>query len=195
MEFVNSIFAFKKTKRKLVADIKIPIPINITGAENLMDPMSAIAIAGSAFNAIKAGFEHGREIESMAGDIGRWMGAIKDVREGAAKKKKKTYGSIEEEAFEEFAALKEAERMENELRQFVNINYGPDSWNQIVRIQAEIRVREQEAIAQAKREHDEFIEKICIWVGVTAILALLVFMVMVAISVADASNAMLLARL
>ena len=40
-----------------------------------MDPMSAIAIAGTAFNAIKAGFEHGREIETMAGDIGRWMGA------------------------------------------------------------------------------------------------------------------------
>ena len=114
-----------------------------------MDPMSAIAIAGTAFNAIKAGFEHGREIETMAGDIGRWMGAIKDVKDGAKQKKKKSYGSIEEEAFEEFAALKEAERMENELRQFVNMNYGPQSWNEIVRIQAEIRVREQEAIAQA----------------------------------------------
>ena len=51
-----------------------------------MDPMSAIAIAGTAFNAIKAGFEHGREIETMAGDIGRWMGAFKDVKAGAANK-------------------------------------------------------------------------------------------------------------
>ena len=57
-----------------------------------MDPMSAIAIAGTAFNAIKAGFEHGREIEAMAGDVGRWMGAIKDVKDGANKKKKKMYG-------------------------------------------------------------------------------------------------------
>ncbi len=53
-----------------------------------MDPMSAIAIAGTAFNAIKAGFEHGREIEAMAGAMGRWMGAIKDVKDGAQKKKK-----------------------------------------------------------------------------------------------------------
>ena len=75
-----------------------------------MDPMSAIAIAGTAFNAIKAGFEHGREIEAMAGDMGRWMGAIKDDKDKSNKKKKKMYGSIEEEAFEEFAALKEAER-------------------------------------------------------------------------------------
>ena len=158
-----------------------------------MDPMSAIAIAGTAFNAIKAGFEHGREIETMAGDIGRWMGAIKDVKEGAAKKKKKTYGSIEEEAFEEFAALKEAERMENELRQFVNMNYGPQSWNEIVRIQAQIRVREQEAIAQAKREREEAIERICIWVGLLAVLGLIVFMCVVAWNVAQAEQALIMA--
>ncbi len=157
--------------------------------------MSAIAIAGTAFNAIKAGFEHGREIEAMAGDMGRWMGAIKDVKDGANKKKKKMYGSIEEEAFEEFAALKEAERMEQELRQFVNMNYGPESWNQIVRLQAEIRVREQEAILQAKREREETIEKICIWVAILAFGGLVVFMGMVAWSVAQASNALLLARL
>ena len=157
--------------------------------------MSAIAIAGTAFNAIKAGFEHGREIEAMAGDMGRWMGAIKDVKDGANKKKKKMYGSIEEEAFEEFAALKEAERMEQELRTYVNMNYGPESWNQIVRLQAEIRVREQEAILQAKREREETIEKICIWVNLLAFGGLVVFMGMVAWSVAQASNALLLARL
>ena len=157
--------------------------------------MSAIAIAGTAFNAIKAGFEHGREIEAMAGDMGRWMGAIKDVKDGANKKKKKMYGSIEEEAFEEFAALKEAERMEQELRTYVNMNYGPESWNQIVRLQAEIRVREQEAIVQARREREETIEKICIWVAILAFGGLVVFMGMVAWSVAQASNALLLARL
>jgi len=160
-----------------------------------MDPMSAIAIAGTAFNAIKAGFEHGREIEAMAGDMGRWMGAIKDVKDSANNKKKKSYGSIEEAAFEEFAALKEAERMENELRTYVNMNYGPESWNQIVRLQAEIRVREQEAIAQAKREREETIEKMCIWIAIIAFCGLVVFMGMVAWNVAQASNALLLARL
>ena len=159
-----------------------------------MDPMHTIAIAGTAFNAIKAGFEPGREIETMAGDIGRWMGAIKDVKDGAKQNKKKSYGSIEEEAFEEFAALKEAERMENELRQFVNMNYGPQSWNEIVRIQAEIRVREQEAIAQARREREEAIERMCIWVAVIAVLGLIVFMGIVTWNVAQASNALLLAR-
>ena len=150
-----------------------------------MDPMSAIAIAGTAFNAIKAGFEHGREIETMAGDVGRWMGAIKDVKDGANKAKaKKKYGSIEEEAFEEFAALKEAERMENELRMFVNMNYGPQSWNQIVKLQADIRIREQQAREQAEREREEAIEKLCIWIGVLALIVFFIFMVVVAYQVA-----------
>ena len=141
----------------------------------------------------------GMETEAYKCAAGVWTigyGHIKDVKEGANKAKaKKKYGSIEEEAFEEFAALKEAERMENELRQFVNMNYGPESWNQIVKLQAEIRVREQEAIEQAKREREEAIEKICIWVAILAFGGLVVFMGMVAWSVAQASNALLLARL
>ena len=37
----------------------------------LIDPVTAIAGATAAFNTIKAGFAAGREIESMAGDLGR----------------------------------------------------------------------------------------------------------------------------
>ena len=33
---------------------------------------------------------------------------------------------------------------ENELRQFVNFNYGPSSWQEIIRLQAEIRKKQQE---------------------------------------------------
>ena len=46
-----------------------------------MDPVSAIAAATTAYNAIKKGFQVGKEIESMSKDLGRWMGAIQDVKE------------------------------------------------------------------------------------------------------------------
>lgn len=148
-----------------------------------MDPMSAIAIAGAAFNAIKQGFEHGREIEGMAGDLARWMGAIKQVKE-APPPKKKMYGTVEEAAIEEWTAKKEAERMEQELRTYVNMNYGPESWNQIVKLQAEIRVREQEERERLEREREEAIEKLCIWVAVIAVVILFIFMLIVAYKVA-----------
>ena len=148
-----------------------------------MDPMSAIAIAGTAFNAIKAGFEHEREIEAMAGDMGRWMGAIKDVKDGANKKKKKMYGSIEEEAFEEFAALKEAERMEQELRQFVNMNYGPNAWNEVIRIQAEIRRKKKEAELEAKRIQRQKIENAVIGGCVLFFIFFIIYIVYLVMSV------------
>ena len=48
-----------------------------------MDPVTislAMGVASKAFDAIKKGFSVGRDIEQMSGDIGRWMGAVSDVR-------------------------------------------------------------------------------------------------------------------
>ena len=44
-----------------------------------MDPISAMATASAAFGAIKKGFQVGRDIESMASDLSRWMGALSDL--------------------------------------------------------------------------------------------------------------------
>ena len=45
----------------------------------MVDPISAFGVATAAFNAIKKGFEMGREVESMYGDIGRWMTSCETV--------------------------------------------------------------------------------------------------------------------
>ena len=44
-----------------------------------MDPITALATASSAFQLIKKGFQAGRDVESMYGDIGKWLGAVSDV--------------------------------------------------------------------------------------------------------------------
>ena len=123
-----------------------------------MDPISAIAAATTAYNAIKKGFQVGKENESMSKDLGRWMGAIQDVKEGHTKAKGRSFGSVEEEALESFAALKKAQQMENELRNFVNLNYGPNAWNEVIRIQVDIRKRKKEALEEAKRKQAKMIE-------------------------------------
>ena len=123
-----------------------------------MDPVSAIAAATTAYNAIKKGFQVGKEIESMSKDLGRWMGAIQEVKEGHNKAKGRSFGSVEEEALESFAALKKAQQMENELRNFVNLSYGPNAWNEVIRIQVNIRKKKKEAIAEAKRKQAQMIE-------------------------------------
>ena len=44
-----------------------------------MDPVSTLATATAAFNVLKKGFQIGRDIEDMAGDLGRWMSAMYDL--------------------------------------------------------------------------------------------------------------------
>jgi hypothetical protein len=129
-----------------------------------MDPITAFGVATTAFNAIKKGFQVGRDVESMSKDLGRWMGAIQDVKDGHSKKKNRVFGSVEEEALETFAIKKKAIAMENDLRNFVNLSYGPNAWNEVLHIQAQIRKQKKEAIEEAKRKQAQMIENIILGV-------------------------------
>ena len=116
-----------------------------------MDPVTAFGVATTAYKTIVAGFKVGKQVESMSKDLGRWMGAIQAVKEGHSKKKNRMFGSVEEEALETFAMKKKAIAMENELHNFVNLNYGPNAWNEVIRIQAEIRKQKKEAQIEAQQ--------------------------------------------
>ena len=123
-----------------------------------MDPVTAFGVATTAYKTIVAGFKVGKQVESMSKDLGRWMGAIQAVKEGHSKKKNRMFGSVEEEALETFAMKKKAIAMENELRTFVNYNYGPNAWNEVIRIQADIRKQKKEAELEAQRKQRQMIE-------------------------------------
>ena len=130
----------------------------------MVDPITAIAGATAAFNAIKKGFEVGRDIESMYGDIGRWMSSCETVNKEA--KSAKTKGmSVEEEALEIFAHQKKVKAMEDELRTYINLSHGPSAWNEVLRIQADIRRRRKEAIMAAKKKREEMIMWTLVGVG------------------------------
>tara|TARA_R100000353_G_C6479860_1_gene188837 strand:- start:238 stop:684 length:447 start_codon:yes stop_codon:yes gene_type:complete len=130
----------------------------------MVDPITAIAGATAAFNAIKKGFEVGRDIESMYGDIGRWMSSVETVNKEAKTAKSKGM-SVEEEALEIFAHQKKVKAMEDELRTFINLSHGPSAWNEVLRIQADIRRRRKEAIIAAKKKREEMIMWTLVAVG------------------------------
>ena len=92
----------------------------------MIDPITAIAGATAAFNAIKSGFSVGRDIESMAGDLGRWMNHMSDLKKSEEMNKKPPIfkklfqaGSVEEEAMQIFMAKKKAQDMRDQLRQIL----------------------------------------------------------------------------
>ena len=134
-----------------------------------MDPVTAIGAATAAFGAIKKGFAAGREVESMSKDIMRWMGAIQDVKQGHEKEKKKKsrFATIEEEALETWIIKKKAEDMEDELRRFISATYGPSAWQDIIRLQAQIRKDRLEAQELLRKQREEMIA----WVAVSLTIA------------------------
>jgi hypothetical protein len=118
-----------------------------------MDPVSALAVASSAYSIIKKGFQAGRDVESMYGDIGKWMGAISDVNHAEKMAKnppifKKLFNgsSVEQEAMDAFAAKKKAEAMEDELRTWINMVHGPNAWSDLLKMQVKIRKQRQEQL-------------------------------------------------
>ena len=136
-----------------------------------MDPASiglAITAASKAFTAIKNGFAIGRDIESMGKDLGRWMGALSDIdnaeksAKNASPLRKLFKGKeIEASAIEAFTAKKKLEAQRQELKSFINFHYGPQSWNEILHMEAEIRKQRQKEIY----ERQELIRKIWEYIG------------------------------
>ena len=106
-----------------------------------MDPVTALATASTAFSLIKKGFQMGKDVESMYGDIGRWMGAVSDVNQSAKMannppvfKKLFAGSSVEQEA------------MEEELRNWINLTHGPSAWQDLLKMQVKIRKQRQETL-------------------------------------------------
>ena len=154
----------------------------------MIDPISAVAAATAAFNVIKKGFEVGRDIEAMYGDMGRWMGAVSDIDQADKMNKKPPLfkkifagSSIEEDAMNIFAAKKKAEAMELELRQYVNMVHGPNSWNEIVALQAQIRKDRQKQIYAQQERQREIFNAIGLIIGIAAFAGLCYFFGSIAI--------------
>ena len=147
----------------------------------MIDPVSALATASSAFSLIKKGFEVGRDIEQMAGDISRWMSAMSDLSEAEHQAKnppifKKLFAgkSVEQEAIEIFAAKKKAERMREELRQYISWTMGQSAWDELIRMEGQIRKQRQETLYAQARRRRKFIEILAIILALGVGAALLI---------------------
>ena len=135
----------------------------------MIDPVTALATATAAFNAVKKGVEMGQDIENMAGQIGKWMGAVSDIdKSGEYAKKpplfKKVFnaGSVEEEALQAFMAKKKAEDMREQLKQIISATRGPGAWQELIKTEVDIRKKRQKAIYDQKERQKHFFEILAI---------------------------------
>ena len=135
----------------------------------MIEIVAAVSAASGAFNTIKAGFAAGREIETMAGDLSRWMGAVSDIKKAEEYNKKPPIfkkifnaSSVEEEAMQIFMAKKKAEDMRSELKQIITLTRGPSAWEELLKTEGDIRKKRQQAIYDQKERRRKIIEIIAI---------------------------------
>ena len=148
------------------------ININEKGV-NMIDPVTALATATSAYQMITKGFQAGRELEDMAGSLSKWMGAVSDIKKAEEYNKKPPLfkklfqsGSVEEEAMQIFMAKKKAEDMREQLRQIIQLTRGHNAWQELLKTEADIRKRRQKAVYDQQ-------ERQRLWIEGTAIVLLI----------------------
>jgi len=136
-----------------------------------MDPVTIIGGATVAFNALKKGFQFGKDLQDMSGQLTQWASSMSDLAYLEQKNKNPPWwkalngGSVEAEALEIFTAKRKAESMRQELKDWISFSMGPSAWDELVATEGKIRKQKKE---QEYRKA-EIQEAIITW-GVTGLL-------------------------
>ena len=142
----------------------------------MFDPITisaSLSVASAAFSDVKRMFQAGRDLESMAGDLSRWMGAVSDIDNAHKSAKNPTMfkkvfggGTVEQEAIEAFAAKKKLQEQRDELKQFLMFTHGSKSWDELLQMEGQIRKRRQKEVY----DKQQFREKVIMYVVLTVVL-------------------------
>ena len=115
-----------------------------------MDPVTIIGGATVAFNALKKGFQFGKDLQDMSGQLTQWASSMSDLAYLEQKNKNPPWwkalngGSVEAEALEIFTAKKKAESMRKELKDWISFSMGPSAWDELVATEGKIRKQKKE---------------------------------------------------
>ena len=126
----------------------------------MIDP-ATIALAASAFAAVKKGIAFGKDIEGMYKDVSRWMSACHDIETKHNKVKRKKGQSVAEEAMETWAAVRKIRQQREELRLYM-LSINPNAWNDFVRLEGQIRKKRAEEAEARRRQIKKTFEIIMI---------------------------------
>lgn len=154
-----------------------------------MDPVSAMAAATAAFSALKKGFQVGREIESMVGDLSRWMNALSDIQQAEKEAKnppifKKLFAgkSVEQEALEIIMHKRKVEEQRDQLRQLIQYTCKAGTWEELVRMEVKIRKERAETLYLQREKRKKLVEIVLITlllaVAAAVLIGIIAFIIM-----------------
>ena len=116
----------------------------------MIDPLTAVGLATSAFNILKQGISAGKDIQEMSGTLAKWGAAFSDFQYAEDETKNppiyKMMADNSSSAIEIFAQKKKMEAMRKEIKDHISWTYGPSAWEEVLAIEGEMRrIRREEA--------------------------------------------------
>jgi len=135
----------------------------------MIDPVTAISAATAAFNGVKKLVMAGRELEDVAGQLGKWYGAAADIRRARSINKnpplfKKLFagGSIEEEALALIIHEKQLQEQEKELETLLNFRFGFGTWKEMLEMRRRIAKEREQLVYKQEQRKNAFIDAVVI---------------------------------
>ncbi|WP_139143199.1 hypothetical protein, partial [Janthinobacterium sp. HH106] len=116
----------------------------------MIDPVTAVGLATSAFNILKQGISAGKYIQEMYGNMAKRGRASYDFQYAEDKTKNPPFYKMMSDnsanAIEIFAHKKKMEAMREEIKNHISWTYGPSAWKEVLHIEGEMRrIRREQA--------------------------------------------------
>jgi hypothetical protein len=151
-----------------------------------MDPLTLLAAAKASYEAIKAGIAVGKELQSMASDMGSLFDSVAAITRTAADPKGSLMSgkSAQQIAMEAYAAKAEADQMMEELKNHFIGEFGIAAWDQVLSHTTQIKKDMRAAALEAQKEQEELMQAVMTWGSVLlAMVLVIVCIVLLVISV------------
>ena len=131
----------------------------------MIDPVTAIGLASAAYRGIKSAIQTGKELHDMAGQLSQWAGAMSDLDFSHKQAQnpplfKKMFGAskIEANALEVWGHKQKAKELREDLRSHISLYYGPSAWEEIVRIEGQMRKKRAAEVYAAEERKQMILE-------------------------------------
>lgn len=130
-----------------------------------MDPLTLLATAKVSYEALKAGIAVGKELQSMAKDLGSLFDSVAAITRVAADPKGSLMAgkSAQQIAMEAYAAKAEADTMMEELKNHFIGEFGIAAWDQVLSHTTQIKKDMKAAALEAQKEQEELMQAVMTW--------------------------------
>ena len=128
-----------------------------------MDPITLLAAASTAFNGVKKLIEHGREIEDVFSQLGKWATATSDLQEWCKQQdakpsifKKLSFKNDTAAAMDAVTVRMKLAQQEKDIREMFQWYGPPDSYEEFIRERRKIKAQREKMIYEQARRRKAF---------------------------------------